>query len=141
MRKIIILLILIIPLSIQAQGKEKKYHFKKEKISVNQDIIKHYQEWFDDIIDVNGETILEVPYEKEIVPGAKQYEINGTIIFYEVTIIGGGKKITIFNTTCKYIEFDFTNKTIKHIVSNDKNSIMKPKDLKESLEKHEGINN
>jgi len=138
--KKIILIVLIFCFPVFSLAGTKKRVFKKEKIQVNQDIIAHYKYWFDSIESVDGETVIEVPYEKEVFPDAKVYIIHSTPIFYEVTIIGSGKKITIFNTKCKYYEFDFTNKIIKPKTGNDQNSFMKPKDLKAILEKYEGIN-
>jgi len=132
------LILFILILFCTANGQEFKV--KKNKINVNQDIIKFYIANINSIETVNGKSIIFVPYQKTFLPNVKVKNIDGFLAAYEITNLGTNKKITLFPAKNTGYEFNF--KSGKYKVrkdNNDDNDWSKPKDIKEKLEKVEKI--
>ena len=143
MKKLIIL-ILFLFLPFILQGQVYNINNKTNTVKVNQDIIAYYKANINLIEKVNGDSVVFVPTEKTFLPDTKVRNVGGYLCSYKKTHIGLSKKITIFPASCKAIKFEF-HSTGKGTYSkpiqqkSDENSFLRPKDLKEKLEKIEKI--
>jgi len=137
MKKAISLTVLLLSALMLCGGKPNFTH----TIRCNEEIIRSLKENFLDIIDLDGATLVELPYEITPIKGVKVYRLNSQIFFYEVTFFGNVSKITIFPAKCKVVQFDFKKKKIMEGISksSDVDNFLRPRNLKEILAKHEGV--
>ena len=143
MKKLIIL-VLFLFLPFILQGQVYNINNKTNTVKVNQDIIAYYKANINLIEKVNGDSVVFVPTEKTFLPNTKVRNVDGYLCSYEKTNIGLEKKITEFKNKCKVVKFEFHknkkgefSKEISQL--DDENSVLRPKDLKEKLEKIEKI--
>ena len=138
MRRLIFLILMIIPCLCFAQHIQAFYYFPEDRVytpPLYQFLIDYYSANKDNIEEVNGETIVELPKNIKLKKERRTTIIEGFYVQYEWTIFGTGKDVTIHPMDCDIVEIDFKNKKIKEKKSKDDKAIIKPKDLKEKIKK------
>ena len=115
-----------------AQDKKGKidglmYLANDQTVVMNTNIIKILTDNLDRIASISGKTTIMIPVAKEFKKRIRTRMVNGFMVQYAYT----GSDVTLQKPKTKYIEFDFTNKTIKEKSANhDNDDPFRPSDTK-----------
>ena len=115
-----------------AQDKKGKidglmYLANDQTIVMNANIIKILTDNLDRIASISGNETIMIPVAKEFKKRIRTRMVDGFMVQYAYT----GTDVTLQKPKTKYIEFDFTNKTIKEKSANhDNDDPFRPSDTK-----------
>jgi len=117
---------------LHAQDKKGKidglmYLANDQTIVMNANIIKILTDNLDRIASISGNETIMIPVAKEFKKRIRTRMVDGFMVQYAYT----GSDVTLQKPKTKYIEFDFTNKTIKEKSANhDNDDPFRPSDTK-----------
>jgi len=117
---------------LHAQDKKGKidglmYLANDQTIVMNANIIKILTDNLDRIASISGKETIMIPVAKEFKKRIRTRMVDGFMVQYAYT----GSDVTLQKPKTKYIEFDFTNKTIKEKSANhDNDDPFRPSDTK-----------
>jgi len=145
MRKYIWLLLIIVGaqyiVPLQSIYAQKKGHIegtillnKNVTVQINNDLVNYLTANLTNIESINGQTIINIPIEREYKKNRRSRIIEGYFCQYEWTIFPDGDDVTIDNIKTTYLEFDFDKDKITEKHKDDDDGMFdKPSDLKEKI--------
>jgi len=134
----ILLTILILFISVQcfAQFNAIKYFSQDRELTppLYQFLIDYYTTNIEDIESVKGKTTIEIPKKIKVKSKVRTVVVEGNIVQY--IRHSNGKDVVLYDLVSDNVVFDFKTKKIKEEKNKtDKDSFLKPSDLKDKVKK------
>ena len=136
-RFLTIFISLIFVQSASAQNWQGIFYFSKDRTitpPLYQYLIDYYTKNIKDIESVKGKTTIEIPQKIKVKAKVRTVVVEGNIVQY--IRHSNGKDVVLYDLVSDNVVFDFKTKKIKEEKNKtDKDSFLKPSDLKDKVKK------